>query len=176
MALRSHLLRWEHIKFRRASGQATPSSILIAIPSTKTRRTTAANPTWQAIGRLRHGHAAFCPVRALKLLHDHLNPSPKDTLFTNPSTLKPLSRSSFIFHLRRLIRLTAQHFNLQIDPRDFGGRSFRRGSLSELAKHTNVRRVAAQADHASLESANVYVQDTIEARAANSRMIAQGFQ
>ena len=135
--------------------------------------------TWQALGRLDDNLALYCPVRALKSLHNaaSCNSTTASTapLFAKPGTKTPMPYSSFIPKLRRLLQATWEQYQLHINPKDYGGRSFRRGALTELAKWTNIRRVAAHADHARLDSANVYVVDTIDARAHNSRLIASGF-
>ena len=150
--------------------------------STKTRSQVANRPTWQAIGKLHPRHAPYCPIRALHSYlksippEEHQDDLPLLSIINKQGLRTAWNRHSFITQLRALIQVTSDKHALGLDPSRFAGRSFRRGSLTELAKHTDARRVAMQADHASLESANVYVVDTIEARANNSNLIARGFQ
>ena len=82
--------------------------------------------------------------------------------------------------LRSALRIVARNYGLseeQFDEKNYSGISFRKFSLSALAKYVQPQILAAHADHKSVETTHrYYVTQSINERAEHSYLIANGFK
>lgn len=164
-----HVLRWRDLKF--LPSIATADTVLIFCRSTKTRSVKVARPWWTAVGAI--DNPIVCPVRRLRQWFATNFRGDRDaTVFPD------VGRTAFIRDLRTRLVLAAPRLNVDpalFDPRHYAGLSFRKGAGSALSGQTPTNRVMDHLDHAALSSTRQYVEDTVTSRAANSRLMAEGF-
>lgn len=88
----------------------------------------------------------------------------------------PLQRATFTGNLRRRLVQAQRHLATPFNINDYSGISFRKGFLTVLgAAGLPGYRLAAAADHASIQSSTPYMLDQLRDRASNSDVIGAAF-
>ena len=171
-----HLVRWEHIKF--IPNTTNPEIVIIMLESGKTRDAAKKDVFWTAIKACKD--KTICPVYLLAKWYKLKFQDPSQFLLADkPGELPPLV-AEWTRELRAALRIVAKNHGLsaeQFDEKNYSGISFRKFSLSALAKHVQPQILAAHADHKSVETTHrYYVTQSISERAEHTNLIASGFK
>ena len=173
-AQRAHALRFEDIGFYPSFDDC--DFVYFHFRSTKTRPRAADTPYWSTVRA--QPHLLLCPVAMLKRIFAlNFRGIHTDFVFQASQRSKdPLSRSAFTNNLRLRLARAQRHLTTEFNIDDYSGISFRKGFLTILgAAGLPGYRLAAAADHASIQSSTPYMLDQLRDRAANSDIIGASF-
>ena len=170
----SHALRFEDFSFYPSFEQCM--YVYVHFRSTKTRPRAADTPFWSSLRA--QPHLLICPVAMVKKVFA-LNFRGDATEFVfrvSPSSRRPLSRSAFTSNIWLRLARAQRHLSTPFNIDDYSGISFRKGFLTILgAAGLPGYRLAAAADHTSIQSSTPYMLDQLRDRAANSDVIGAAF-
>ena len=173
---RQHLIKWKHVQFMPDS--VNPEIVVIMLESGKTRNEAKKDIWWTAIKKC--SDESICPVHLLarwyNISYQH---EPEQYLLADGPQSIPPTTAIWTRQLRGSLRIMAETHGLdadQFDEKNYSGISFRKFSLSALAKHVHPQILAAHADHKSVETTHkYYVTQSVQERAEHSTLIAKGF-
>ena len=172
-----HALRWDRIRFDPVGDIFAATRVNLYFPSTKTRPMAANRPWWTAVGRV--DNEAVCLVAQLRRhFLENYTGRPGDLVFTRSERDgRHYTRTAFADILRVRLVAAGRHLGIAINPSDFSGISFRKGSLQAAADEgTPGFALADMADHGTVDMTRVhYLGDTLEGRAARTAAIGGGF-
>jgi len=171
---RTHAMRFEDFRFFPSYDEA--EFVYVHFRSTKTRPRACDTPYWSAVKA--QPHLLLCPVAAIKRIFscNYRGDSSGFVFRASKDSSAPLPRSSFTANLRRHLTRAQAHIDTPFNIVDYSGVSFRKGFLTILgAAHLPGYRLAAAADHASIQSSTPYMVDMLQDRAANSNIIGAAF-
>jgi hypothetical protein len=171
-----HLIRWEHVQFLPSFEDC--QQVVFCLESGKVRSIAKKDPTFTATGRC--NIAKICPVQLMRLWYlKTFTGDAQQYVFARHCGGFPPLNEPWVRRMRARLTRAATLFGLkpeEFDARNWSGISFRKGALSALAEHLQPHQLAAAADHASVETAfKYYLERTVEQRAANTSLIAAGF-
>ena len=172
-----HLLRWKSIKF--IPNYDNAKQVLFELETGKVRHAAKKDPWWTAVGTSPLEY--MCPVLLTKLWYAlaYTGDNEQYVLATNAENRPPLC-ATWTTLLRANIAAVAQQAGVSEDDfnvKDWSGISFRKFSLSALARHVQPQLLAAHGEHGSVEITNkYYVTQTVAQRAEHTGLIAKGFK
>lgn len=171
-----HALRWENVRFIPSLNNA--HTVIFMLETGKVRCAAKKDPWWTSVGMCPLHY--MCPVRLLQAwFRKTYSGDPKQYVMAPALAVNPKTSGQWTRDLRRRLKVIAAAAG--IDPSDFdetkyAGLSFRKFSLSALAKYVQPPILAAHGEHKSVETTNrYYITQSVEQRAEHTGLISRDF-